>query len=212
MSTPSPAVDSRAIPRAMRPAVEIIARLSAERNRLRAENARLRDELRRAPKLADVERLTAERDHLAREIARLKQASPTPQRALRNELAQVGTGGGAGARADGLRAVAERLERAVARLEAYRPQAAAPVGPACETTRPAPRRVAAAAQVAATSGSGMLAGLVRANVQLRASEAAPRPAPAAAPRTTVTSGGVLGGLLSANVKLRSSAGRHVACT
>ena len=57
---------ARDLPRA---AVEIIARLSAERNRLRDEVARLRAELRQAPSLDDLAQLRAERDALARQLA-----------------------------------------------------------------------------------------------------------------------------------------------
>lgn len=178
----------RDLPRA---AVEIIARLSAERTRLREEVASLRSELRQMPRPEDLAQLRAERDALARQLADAHQRLDQQQQSgafQRLQGRQVEVLGQLAERLE--RAVSgvesrsrslERLERAVARLETSthdrpapasatspapaRSRSSRPAGhggqPAGRTTRPMPR------------GGGMLAGLVRDNVALR-SGAEPR--------------------------------------
>ena len=79
-------------------ALEIIARLTEERNRLREELTRLRKELRLAPRRSELTRVVLERDSLARELAKLTTA--------RHARPPAELGG-----------LVERLERAVSRLE-----------------------------------------------------------------------------------------------
>ncbi len=227
----SAVLETASLPRAIRPAVEIIARLSAERGRLREEVRGRREELRRAPRRDEVDRLRAERDRLAREVARLKSG------AARRAQAAVAAPQSASAPAPGLAALVARLERAVARVERAPLSAGAPSGAgSARSDRPTPRRVQAATATAAAAGSGLLAGLVRANVALRsdaapregdaptaaaAREAQPASGPGARPESTalhrparerasagapLSGGGPLAGLMRANLDLRRSAG------
>jgi septal ring factor EnvC (AmiA/AmiB activator) len=197
----TPIARTRDLPRA---AVEIIARLSAERNRLREEVSRLRTEVRQAPSLGDVARLRAERDALARQLAASQGRLATrgqDQHALATLVARV-------------EQAAARLERAAAR-PAQSARAPRPVAPTPgRTTRPMAR------------GGGMLAGLVRENTQLRqpgASQSATRtratPPAALAPRQPEAptapaapkkprrrpGGGFLNGLIDQNLGLRHRA-------
>ena len=198
------AARGRDLPRA---AVEIIARLSAERGRLRDEVARLRSELRQAPQPEALAQLRAERDALARQLsdAHGKLSQQTTSGAFqRLQGRQVEALGKLAERLEGAlngfndRAASfDRLERAVARLEqsSQAPRAAAPAQhsqqqhnqqPATQspsrTTRPMPR----------SGGNGMLGNLLRANVALRGegepartrahANVRPEPTPAAAPQ------------------------------
>lgn len=191
------AARARDLPRA---AVEIIARLSAERGRLRDEVARLRSELRQAPQPEALAQLRAERDALARQLsdAHQKLSQQTTSGAFqRLQGRQVEALGKLAERLEralsGINARSEsfaRLEQAVARLErsSNAPRSAAPPASAPQpktqspsrTTRPMPR----------SGGGGMLSGLLRANVALRddeepartrAASAVVRPQPAPAP-------------------------------
>lgn len=196
------AARGRDLPRA---AVEIIARLSAERGRLRDEVARLRSELRQAPQPEALAQLRAERDALARQLAdahgKLSKQN-TSGAFQRLQGRQVEALGKLAERLEGAlngfndRAASfDRLERAVARLEqgsqASRSAAPAPrreqhTQPPSEkcpsrTTRPMPR----------SGGNGMLGNLLRANVALRgegeparthAANTRPDPTPAPAPQ------------------------------
>ena len=158
---------ARDLPRA---AVEIIARLSAERNRLRDEVARLRAELRQTPSLDDLAQLRAERDALARQLAGAQSRLSEQSGQLRRQRRQ-GEDLAASDELSRLRQTAERLERAAARLEQASRAAARPTN---TTPAPsaAPQRAAPAARPQTTTrpmprGGGMLAGLLRANVELR---------------------------------------------
>lgn len=217
----------RDLPRA---AVEIIARLSAERSRLRDEVASLRSELRQAPRPEDLAQLRAERDALARELAdahqRLsKQATSGAFQRLQGR--QVEAMGQLAERLE--RAVSgfearsrnlDRLEQAVARLEAAPATQHKPVpAPATSSPAPAPGRTT---RPMPRQGGGMLAGLMRENVALRSGES-PRPADASQSQTRADElvrpepeparsasqtrpaprgGGLLGGLMSQNLDLR----------
>ena len=177
---------TRDLPRA---AVEIIARLSAERSRLRDEVASLRSELRQAPRPEDMSQLRAERDALARQLADAHQRlskQETSGAFQRLQGRQVEAMGQLAERLE--RAVTsfearsrnlDRLEQAVARLESAPtsthkpvpvPATSSPVPAPGHTTRPMPR------------GGGMLAGLMRENVALRSGEN-PRPAESSQART-----------------------------
>lgn len=169
------AARGRDLPRA---AVEIIARLSAERGRLRDEVARLRSELRQAPQPEALAQLRAERDALARQLAD-----------AHHKLSQQNTSGAfqrlQGRQVEALGKLAERLERAltgfndraasfdrleraVARLEqsAQAPRAQAPA-PSSRREAPAPQSPSRTTRPMPRSGGGMLGNLVRANVALR---------------------------------------------
>lgn len=188
------------LPRAIRPAVEIIARISAERNRLREEVVRLRQQLRKSPRPEDLAQLRAERDALARELTILKTRSAaqqetskaSPRKSQSHVLSRP------------LTSLVERLERAVARMES-RPSAAAPSAEAQvhtgRTSRPIRRP---------KLGGGMLAGLVKENVSLR-SDVLPRPEPPVAPEPDQThnrGGGLLSGLFTQNLSLRGPSREH----
>jgi len=191
------------LPRAIRPAVEIIARISAERNKLRVEVARLRERLRKAPRPEDLAQLRAERDALGRELTILK-----TRNAKRTDASGASRRSSALSRP--LASLVERLERAVVRMEAPRPIAVAP--------RPAPAPAPAAPKASRSRpirrpklGGGMLAGLVTENISLR-SDALPRPEPQpASPKPepiNTRGGGLLSGLFTQNLSLRGVGEKH----
>lgn len=199
--------EQRDFPLAVRPAVEIIAKLSAERNRLREELSQLREELRLAPRPEELEQLRRERDALTREVADLR-SRPAPAPAP------------AGSELTGM---VDRLERAVARLERVgaRSPAAAPAALSTTTTHSAPRHRTPAHSAPAVRPpsarsqripgqrnplGGMLGGLVKANIALREADGAgrseetnSRPAP-----RSMSGNSLLGGLVAANKELRSA--------
>ncbi|MBL4848669.1 MAG: hypothetical protein JKY65_24365 [Planctomycetes bacterium] len=164
----------RDLPRA---AVEIIARLSAERGRLRDEVARLRSELRQAPQPETLARLRAERDALARQLADAHQrlSTQTTSGAFQSlqgrqvealgKLAERLERGlaGLGARASSF----DRLERAVTRLE----RVGSGPAPRVETrVQQRPELVESPARTTRAmprAGGGMLAKMLRENVALR---------------------------------------------
>lgn len=204
-SEPAPAAGEAALPPAIRPAVEIIARLSAERARLRGELARVREELRQtdaargaaglreqldmargeaAALRAELEKVRAERDALATDLTRA--------RAERDALRSVDRDRPRPEAGPAIQGLLERLERALSRFEggpAPRPgQVPARESAACEAparatpareapAREAPAREALGPRAPANGGGGFLAALVRENVSLRAAQPAP-PAPA----------------------------------
>ena len=195
-------IEEDAVPRAIRPAVEIIARLSAERNKLREEVGRLREMVRKAPRPDDLARVRAERDALARELAVLKAQAAEQRRDEDRSGLPV--------------ELVERLERAVARIEAA-PSTARTTetvySPAPSTARttetvyspapaPAPTftRTASTPQPAFTRPSPS---------PLRAPRSRPTAAPPPAPqerpvrRPAPRGGGMLAGLVKQNVSLRS---------
>ncbi len=168
--SPCGLVDENAVPRAIRPAVEIIARLSAERNKLRAEVARLREIVRKAPCEGDLAQLRAERDALARELAVLK----TRGGETRHDVGVASRDTSRrGSRPVGLplTKLVERLERAITRVERLE---AAPSRAGASTSAPrSARHSAPVTRRPAPRSGGMLAGLVKENVSLR-SDAVPR--------------------------------------
>ena len=221
MTTSTPR--GRDLPRA---AVEIIARLSAERGRLRDEVARLRSELRQAPQPEALARLQAERDSLARQLVDAHQKLSTQttsgafQRLQGRQVEALGklaerlerALNGLGARAESY----SRLEQAVARLEARGSQPSSRVETCVQprplvtesparTTRPMPR----------PSGGGMLAKMVTENVALRGDSEpartraasvqraqptpAPQPSEAPAPQSSSHSPRPGGGMMSSLV-------------
>lgn len=202
-------------PLALRPAVEIIARLSADRTKLKARVARL--EAGRGGEAAALrtvlERVQAERDEARREAeqARAEREQLVLERdqaraeaaALALELAKVT------AERDQARTVdpvSARLERVAARLESLATSGALSREPAPHMAAPTPaptRREATGpdqrrAPAAPSKGGGMLAGLVKQNLGLKP-QATPEPAKAPAP---AKAGGMLGALVAQNRALR----------
>jgi hypothetical protein len=202
-----------ALPQALRPAVEVIARLSAERKRLREELARLKGELTQVRGLArQAAALKQERDALAAQVARLQERAAADERRERRMASK------AEARPSGWERLLKRLERAVDRIEA----SGAEPRPAqlAETPPEAPRRSARSRANSGRSaratpalrgpaprrpnrGGGMLANLIQANVELRSeANARPEPQPTQSPTTSSRGGGLLGGLVRQNLSLR----------
>jgi hypothetical protein len=220
------AARGRDLPRA---AVEIIARLSAERGRLRDEVARLRSELRQAPQPEALVQLRAERDALARQLAdahhKLSQQNTSGafQRLQGRQVEALGKLAERLERAlNGLNdraASFDRLERAVARLEEGSRAPAGASAPAPQRERAAPQSPSRTTRPMPRSGGGLLGNLVRANVALRGGEeesartraagasARPEPAPQPAPKRKSAprrpkGGGLLGNLVNQNLGLR----------
>jgi hypothetical protein len=194
------------LPQAIRPAVEIIARLSAERARLRAEVARFRAQSSESGIREELAKVTAERDALRAEVERLRTSRPAvpPVSPVANTEPSPA-----------LRRLVERLERSLGRLETATRDVEEISGQFGRTNLPArsggvarPRReqARAAAPSGPLSGNGMMASLLRQNLSLRDGSApaettrASRPAPAAAP-----TGGMLGALARQNAELRQAA-------
>lgn len=207
---PAPAAGEAALPPAIRPAVEIIARLSAERARLRTDLARVREELRQADARrgttglreqldvvrgeaaalrAELEKVRAERDALHSDLTRA--------RAERDALRSVDRDRSRPEGGVAIQGLLERLERALHRFEGgaapVRASESRPPEPRASAPRPSIEPEARPAREAHTSrppagagGGSFLAALVRENVQLRgAAKPAPAPiAPAAAPAPT----------------------------
>lgn len=201
-------------PLALRPAVEIIARLSADRTKLKARVARL--EAGRGGEAAALravlERVQAERDEARREAeqARSEREQLVLERdqaraeaaALSLELAKVTADRDQARTVD---PVSARLERVAARLEqlAISGSLTRPAEPHMSAPTPAPTRREAPKATspqdrapAPTRGGGMLAGLVKQNLGLKP-QATPEPAKPA-PR----GGGMLGALVAQNRALR----------
>lgn len=212
-AAPSAAREPRevSVPQAMRPAVELIARLSAERSRLRDDLQRLRDELRpaevpasrEAALEAELVRVRAERDALRRELEALRAERARPVEP-----------------ADPFAGLLQRLEKVASRLEhASRGDAASSTSRARRraSSDRAPRRaVDSGPQVApaAPTGGGLLGALVKQNMALRpGSGRAARPAtstPNPAPQrrqdepAARSGGGLLGALVKQNLAVRAS--------
>jgi hypothetical protein len=197
-------------PLALRPAVEIIARLSADRTKLKARVARL--EAGRGGEAAALrtvlERVQAERDEARREAeqARSEREQLVQERdqaraeaaALSLELAKVTADRDQARTVD---PVSARLERVAARLEqlAVSGSLSRPAEPHTAAPTPAPTRretPKAAPAAAPSKGGGMLAGLVKQNLGLK-----PNAEPAKAPEPK-RSGGMLGALVAQNRALR----------
>lgn len=213
----------------MRPAVDLIARLAAERARLRDDLQRLRDDVTSVEPQAQAQP-GAELDAVKAELARV-----TAERdALRREVEQL-----RGARTqdpfDGLLA---RLERVAGRLELTTSSSAARRRPASgrvsreavQTPRSTPRSSSRSASgsgpaaAAPSQGGGMLGSLVAQNLMLRpGSDRAQRAGstPTTTPRPTATApqktpapqprpanggggGGLLAGLVKQNLAVRST--------
>jgi hypothetical protein len=211
----------------MRPAVDLIARLAAERARLRDDLQRLRDDVtsvepqaQRDPASeldavkAELARMTAERDALRREVEQLRGARTQ----------------------DPFDGLLERLERVAGRLELSTSSSAARRRPASgrvsreavptprSTPRSSTRSGPGPAPAAPPSqGGGMLGSLVAQNLMLRPGSdraqragstptSTPRPAAAAPQRTTPApqprpssgGGGLLAGLVKQNLAVRST--------
>ena len=171
------------LPQAIRPAVEIIARLSAERARLRDDVERLQEELRRA-RATDASKLRAELESMRHERDELR----TKVRELRRESTGRANRPSEGAAPADMADLVARLERAVNRLEGSHP-----------TVAPAPPRRSASPRPAPSRGSGMLAGLVKENAKLRDTPRKP-----AGQRPTGGGGGMLAGLVKQNAELRAT--------
>jgi len=196
-------------PLALRPAVEIIARLSADRTKLKARVARL--EAGRGGEAAALrsvlERVQAERDESRREAeqARAEREQLVLERdqaraeaaALSLELAKVTADRDQARTVD---PVSARLERVAARLEqlAVSGSLSRPAEPHTAAPTPAPTRREAPKVVAAapSKGGGMLAGLVKQNLGLK-----PAAEPVKAPEPK-RSGGMLANLVAQNRALR----------
>jgi len=170
------------LPQAIRPAVEIIARLSAERARLRDDVERLQEELRRA-RATDASKLRAELESMRHERDELR----TKVRELRRESTGRANRPSEGAPSAEMAELVARLERAVNRLEGSNP-----------TLAPAPPRRSASPRPAPSRGGGMLAGLVKENAKLRET---PRQPSAQRP---AGGGGMLAGLVKQNAELRAT--------
>lgn len=170
------------LPQAIRPAVEIIARLSAERARLRDDVERLQEELRRA-RATDASKLRAELESMRHERDELR----TKVRELRRESTGRANRPSEGAAPAELADLVARLERAVNRLEGSNP-----------TVAPAPPRRSASPRPAPSRGSGMLAGLVKENAKLRETPRQP------AAQRPAGGGGMLAGLVKQNAELRAA--------
>lgn len=204
------------LPQAIRPAVEIIARLSAERNRLREDVARLREAVRSCPKPSAVARLRAERDAMALERDALRRERD----ALAQELAEVKLRNRAGTsgrsmRPEPLSAVIERLERAVARLEtsgqtarSARPQAGSQAVSRDKSGLGSGRRKRPIP--GSSKRNSVLGNLVRANLELRGqgSPAAPAGGTTEQVKTPGRGGGLLTGLVNQNLGLRQRGTRN----
>lgn len=204
-------------PLALRPAVEIIARLSADRTKLKARVARL--EAGRGGEAAALravlERVQAERDEARREAeqARSEREQLVLERdqaraeaaALSLELAKVTADRDQARTVD---PVSARLERVAARLEQLassgslsrpaEPHSAAPTPAPTRREAPRPDQRKAAPAPDPTRGGGMLAGLVKQNLGLK-QPATPEPAKAPEPKR---GGGMLGALVAQNRALR----------
>lgn len=208
------------MPQVMRPAVDLIARLAAERARLRDDLQRLRDDVTSVEPQpsgseldavkAELARVTAERDALRREVEQLRGARTQ----------------------DPFDGLLERLERVAGRLELSTSSSAARRRPASgrvsreavPTPRSTPRSSSRPAPAAAPSqGGGMLGSLVAQNLMLRPGSdraqragstpaSTPRPAsaapqkttPAPQPRPASGGGGLLAGLVKQNLAVRST--------
>lgn len=209
------------VSQAVRPAVELIARLSAERTRLRDDLQRLRGELGKdeAPAAdaglrAELDRVRAERDTLRRE-----------RDELRAELGRLR----AEREGDPLGGILDRLERVASRLELadqVSSSSRARRRPSERAARPASERARreAAAPAPATGGGGLLGALLKQNMALRpGSDRAARPAPATRPTTgsgaetpasaprrpapadaAPQGGGLLGALVAQNLAVRTT--------
>lgn len=210
-------------PLALRPAVEIIARLSADRTKLKARVARL--EAGRGGEAAALrtvlERVQAERDEARREAeqARSEREQLVQERdqaraeaaALSLELAKVTADRDQARTVD---PVSARLERVAARLEqlAVSGSLSRPAEPHTAAPTPAPTRretPKAAPAAAPSKGGGMLAGLVKQNLGLKPgaepAKAAPEPKRSPSPCGVSAEGratGMLGALVAQNRALR----------
>ncbi|MEZ6184690.1 MAG: hypothetical protein R3F62_06725 [Planctomycetota bacterium] len=178
-------VPGKDLPQAIRPAVEIIARLSAERARLRDDVERLQEELRRA-RAADTAKLRAELESMRHERDELRSKVRELRRERTGRVARQAEVGGDPA---ALTALVARLEAAVDRLEGASPTLPPPSRHA--SPRPAPSR---------GSGGGMLAGLVQENAKLRSTPRVQGPRPGGGGG----GGGMLAGLVRENAKLRET--------
>jgi len=186
----------------LRPAVEIIARLSAERARLRSELARLRQELRRAESRdgssglrEELEKTRSERDALRERVATLERERRAPT--------------SRSAAPDGLSDLVARLERCVGRIEEAGRGGARGRAPA--PSEPAPERGRRRRQPPAPAGNGFMAALVAQNQALRGRDPAAEapepaaPAEASRPPNRLAAAGVLPGLVAENDRLRAGA-------